>query len=542
MPVRLKIWPLLLTILLSAFISCRQETDYDQKKQVFHYNQPNFISSLDPAFAKSQNNIWGIEHLYNQLIDLDDSLRLKPELAESWEISENKLQYRFKLRRDVYFHADSCFPDGMGRLLVASDVVFSFSRLVDTKLNSPGSWIFKGKVDKWNPFANQGDSIFIINLSSPFSPLLYILTMQYCSVVPKEAVERYGNEFSRHPVGTGPFKLGKLLGRKGLFLSSNNNYFSDSVIIDGIRISYMEDRNMAYLEFLKKEIDFFSGLQAGFAYQLIDNQGNLREDQKHNLNFVKGDFLNTEYIGINLKALPKAHPLNNKSVRQALNYAIDKQGLIKLLRYGLGTPAHSGFIPKGMLSYEEGSDSGYKYNVQKAKVLLSEAGYLMGNGIPVLTLNTNKDYADIITFVAKQWEAIGVRSEINMIETSSLREQMSQGQLGLFRASWIADYPDEESFLNVFYGKNPSPPNYTQFKNDNYDNLYEKAIGETDEAKRKLIYQQMDKLVMEECPVVFLYYDQTSWFIQNNVKNLIPNAMNLLKLNKVYKTKYTQVH
>lgn len=305
-------------------------------------------------------------------------------------------------------------------------------------------------------------------------------------------------------------------------------------MLDGIRISFMEDRNTAYLEFLKKEIDFFSGLQAGFANQLVSQEGVLRPDMADKMQLLRGDFLNTEYIGINQSLLDKGHPLLDKRVRQALNYAIDRQTMIRLLKFGLGTPAENGFIPRGLNRTMGNGLIGYSYQPDKARTLLREAGYYDSNAKPIeLTIHTNKDYSDIITYVAKQWEEIGIRVHIDLVETATLREKMRRSELPLFRASWIADYPDEESFLNVFYSPNPSPPNYTRFDNHLFDQLYEASIQETRTDKRKLLYRQMDSLLIEEAPVIFLFYDQTAWFAQNRIRNLKPNPLNLLKLEAV---------
>ena len=281
-----------------SFVACEQQS----KKiatAVFHYNQVNYINSLDPAFAKTQNNIWAVDHLFNQLVDLDDSMKLKPELAKSWKISADGLHYLFTLRQDVFFIEDSCFKNRVNRQVTAFDVAFSFNRLLDPNLSSPGSWIFKDKLDTIQGIEAINDSILSIRLKSPFAPFLKLLTMQYCSVIPPEAQSYYGKNLYKNPVGTGPFRLIKWLDRKGLFMASNPGYFeSDSFKLNGIRISFMEDRNTAYLEFLKNEIDFFSGLQSAYAFQLVDKTGNLRDDTKSKLQLLKGDFLNTEYIGL----------------------------------------------------------------------------------------------------------------------------------------------------------------------------------------------------------------------------------------------------
>ena len=229
----------------------------------------------------------------------------------------------------------------------------------------------------------------------------------------------------------------------------------------------------------------------------------------------------------------KNHPLFDKRIRQALNYAIDRNSMIQLLKFGIGTPASAGFIPKGLPSFDPSKVKGYDYNPDKAKRLLSEAGYSNKKGFPELIIHTNKDYVDLITYVAKQWEEIGIPVRIELAETATLREKMRLSEYQIFRASWIADYPDEESFLTVFYSKNPAPPNYTRFKNEAFDALYETAIKETNELKRIQYYQQMDQILIDEAPVIFLFYDQTAWFTQNHILNIKPNPINLLKLDGV---------
>lgn len=523
----------LLSILMIVCNSCSY--DRGNKPRVFHYNQPNPVTSIDPAFAKTQNNIWIVDHLYNQLVDLNDSMQVVPELATNWNILDSGRVYEFKIRDDVYFHKDKCFGGDSTRKLTSADVVFSFSRLLDPKLSAPGSWIFADKVDSKHPFESIGDTLFRIYLKAPFSPLLTMLTMQYCSVLPKEAIAYYGDLFREHEVGTGPFILKKWIDRQGIFLIKNNHYYKSGIPeLEGIRVSFIEDRNTAYLEFLKHGIDFFSGVQSSFGYQILTKEGRLREEFIDKIKFYRSDYLNTEYFGINLNALDKNHALNNKLIRQALNYAVDRNSMLKTFRLGIGTEANSGFIPKGLPGFDPKLVKGYYYDPQKAKALLAEAKYdLMPLNQKEMIIYTNKDYADLVTYVVRQWQEIGVLAKIELLETATLREKMRNGSLSFFRASWVADYPDEESFMTVFYSKNPAPPNYTRFKNESFDRLYDRAIVEIDMDKRKKIFQDMDRIIIEEAPVIFLFYDQVAWFSQQNIQNLEGNALNLLKLETV---------
>jgi peptide/nickel transport system substrate-binding protein len=525
-----------LSILFIIIVGGCKKIEPQSKPKVFHYNQVNYLTSLDPAFAKTQNNMWVIDHLFNQLIDLNDSLQLSAEIAYAWEISDDALHYTFHLRQDIFYQRDACFKSDSTRKLIASDCVYSLSRLIDPKVNSPGSWIFNERLDSINPFESPNDSTFIIHLKKPFTPLLQMLTMQYCSIIPRESAEYYRQDLSKHPVGTGPFQLKKWLDRRGIFLRKNPIYFKKGLpLLDGVRISFMEDRNTAYLEFLKNEIDFFSGLQAGFARQLIDENGFLREDRKEQINFLKGNFLNSEYIGINMSMLDPKHPLHDKRVRQALNFAIDRKTMLRLLKFGVGNPALHGFIPDGLSIANDSMMYKYSYNPDSARSLLKSAGYENKENFPELVIATNKDYVDLMTFVARQWEEIGIPVRIDLVETATLREKMRLSELLLFRASWIADYPDEESFLNVFYSKNPAPPNYTRYNNPLFDQLYDKAIREPAVDIRLTLYKQMNELIMEDAPVIFLFYDQTAWFVQQHIQNLKSNSLNLLRLENVDK-------
>ncbi len=530
----------LLVITLSLFIACHTDTETSQKK-IFRYNQLSPISTLDPAFARNQAIMWGIQHLYDGLVGLNDSLQVVSELAKTWEISPDGLHYTFHLHNNVFFHDDTCFTYKIGRRMTAADVVYSFSRIIDTTVNSSGSWIFKGRVRDSQPFEAPDDSTFVLHLSKPFRPMLGILTMQYCGIVPKEAIDFYKKDFRNHPVGTGPFKFKRWIENQGLFLTKNENYWdTDSTgkklpLLDGVRVYFMPDRKTAYLEMMRKKIDYMVGLESSIINELITTDGDLQPKQLDKMKLIKTPYLNTEYLGMNLSfGDATTNPLLNKKVRQALNYGFDRELMLKILRNNIGKPATSGFAPRGLPSFDE-KVIGYNYNPTKARQLLSEAGYPDGKGLPTIKLQTNKDYLDLCTFITRQWEDLGVKVVVDVLETATLREMMTRGTTGFFRASWIADYPDAESYYTMFYSKNPAPPNYTRFKNETFDNLYEAALSENTDSLRYDLYHKLDRMLIDEAPVIFLFYDESSRFASLDVLNMSRNPMNLLPLKKVSK-------
>jgi peptide/nickel transport system substrate-binding protein len=179
----------------------------------------------------------------------------------------------------------------------------------------------------------------------------------------------------------------------------------------------------------------------------------------------------------------------------------------------------------------------YDYNPGKARKLLSEAGYPGGRGLPNIILSTTSDYLDICKYIQYKAGEVGIEISIDISPPAALKEMKAQGKVPFFRASWIADYPDAENYLSLFYGKNFSPqgPNYTHFYKKEFDDIFEKAMGSTNDSLRFNYYHMMEKIIMEEAPIVVLYYDQVLRFVQNNVEGMNSDAMNLLTLKKVKK-------
>ena len=518
--------------------SCADQAVSHETRTVFKYNQPSNITSLDPAFAKSQNNIWAVDHLYNRLIELNDDLEVVPAIASSWEISEDGKIYTFHLRDDVFFHDSECFAGGQGRAVRAQDVVYSLNRIIDPVVNSPGSWIFGDKLVQDKPFLATDDHTFQVRLKEPFRPIMGILTMHYCSILPQEAVEHFDLEFRANPIGTGPFKMKIWLENQNLFLQKNENYFEFEQgqrlpYLDAIKISFMSDRKTAFLELKRDKLDLISGMDVSYVNELIDDQGELKSELAGELQLIKSPYLNLEYIGINLST--ENSPLSNKYLRQALNYAIDKKLMMRSLRNNVGTPAQQGVTPRGLPSFDE-NIKGYAYDVNKARALLTKAGYDGAKPAPQISINTNSDYVDLATFLTSQWKQIGVQTKIEVIESASLRNAMTKGTIPMFRASWIGDYPDAENYFSLFYSGNPAPPNYTRFKNADFDDLYNDALKENNDSTRKALYHQMEEILIEESPIIFLYYDQTALCARANWENLPSNAINLLSLKRVRKT------
>lgn len=512
------------------------------RKKVFRYNEYNGIASLDPAFAKSQSTMWPAHQLFNTLVEVDDSLHIVPSIAKSWDISADRTLFTFHLRTDVFFHDDACFAESRGRKLSAKDVVYSFSRITDKATASPGAWIFNRKVDSLQPFTAIDDSTFQLKLRQPYHPILGILSMQYCSIVPEEAVKKYGADFRRHPVGTGPFQFVAWEEGQALVMKKNTNYFEkDSAgnrlpYLDGIHVSFYDSRATEFLLFRQKQVDFINDIEASFKDEVLTKTGTLRKDWEGKIVLQTSPYLNIEYLGIvvdSTNKLIKDSPLRLLKIRQAINYGFDRRKMILYLRNSMGTPAESGFIPAGLPSFDSTVVKGYYYNPAKTRTLLAEAGLPEGRNMPSIKLLTISVYADMANFIAKQLEESGIKLNVEVVQKSLLLEMTSGSKAAFFRGSWIADYPDAENYLSVFYSKNPAPPNYTRYNNPAFDALFEKAISETGDSLRYKLYQQADQLIMNDAPVVPLWYDKVVRLVQPDVKGFKTNALNMLELRQV---------
>lgn len=525
--------------------SCRNSKE-ETSATVFRYNEAANITSLDPAFARDQAIIWATNQLFNGLVQMDDQLAICPCIARSWEISREGRQYTFHLRTDVSFHTSPAFLNSNSRKVTAYDFVYSFTRIIDPALASPGAWIFnnvKRNAGKYNFYANN-DSTLSIELNEPFPPFLGLLSMQYCSVVPKEAVLYFGSRFRNNPVGTGPFMLKTWKEGVKLVMLKNPDYFEFEngkrlPHLDAVAITFLADKQAAFLEFMKGNLDFMSGLDPTYKDELLSSSGNLQAKYASKINLITQPYLNTEYLGFmvgheNQKTMKG---IIDKRVRQAINYAFDRSKMIRYLRNNIGTPGFQGITPKGLPSFDS-NRSFFNYNPEKARRLLATAGYPEGHGLPAITLTSTADYLDICKYIQHQVSELGITLIIEISPPAAVKEMKAQAKLPFFRASWIADYPDAENYLSLFYSKNfcPRGPNYTHFSSVEFDRLYEQAMSTIDDSTRIAFYREMEKVMMDETPVIILYYDQVLRFIQKNIHGIGNNPMNLLNLKRVRKS------
>lgn len=535
----------ILTSLYVVFYSCKSPDTGKQSNNIIYLNYSSgTVESIDPAFAKNLYNMWTDHMVYNTLVETDEHLHVVPSLAKRWEVSADGLSYTFHLRGDVYFQDNEAFKERKGRKMTAADVVYSFNRIIDPSVASTGAWIFNGKVAERAPFIAINDSTVVIKLQTPFRPLPEILTMPYCSVVPREVVEKWGKDFSSHPCGTGPFRFHYWDEGNVLILHRNEHYWeSDSLgnqlpYLDGVQIGFADSKATEFFLFLQGKVDFVNSIDGSFKDLVLNKNGTIKKEFAKNFRFEKKFYLNTEYIGFltdsNI-ALVKNAPLKNKLVRQAINYAIDRKKIATYFRNGVVNPACAGFIPEGMPGFDSNAGFGYHYDPAKALSSLEKAGYPNGKGLTAFTVLTPDNWADIVNFIATELQDVGIPMQVEIIQPNILRQQMSKSEALAFRAQWIADYPDAETFLAFFNSRFPAPPNYTRFSNDQFDKWYDESMNAADTVRWEL-YRKMDSLAMSYAPVIPLFYDRMLHFTQNNIEGFTSNPMNLIDVKRVRKT------
>jgi len=487
--------------------------------------------------------------------------------AEMPEISADGMTYRIRIRQDVFFHDDPCFADGKGRQLKASDFVYAWKRIADTKVRSKNWFMFDGKIQGLDDFRDytkgcgkdqvdydrpveglyaEDDFTLVVKLVQPWPQLIYWLAHLPTAPVAREAVEYYGPDIVKHPVGTGAFVLKTW--HRGVYLEAvrNPNYYavyypSEGMdedaeaglladagkrlpFIDRIIWRIMEEDQPRWLMLMRGDIDLNSIPKDNFGQAVAF--GDLTPEMKQRgMNLTTVDEPCTFWVGMNMN-----DPVlgSNKALRYAVSHAIDRQRYIDLMWNGRGYPAY-GFIPRAMKEYDESivATSASVFDLDKARRYLKEAQAANGGKLPKLRLamsGTDFFHKQSGQFFQRNLKEIGLDVELEMFDWPTFLEKMRSGDLQLYFSGWMADYPDAENFLQVFYSKNAPWPNSSNYSNPEFDALYEKASAMLDCPERVELYRQAQKIVLEDMPCAFTYH-RSGYIIRHGwLNNLKPDG------------------
>ena len=514
--------------------------------EVFRYNEPTAIGSLDPAFASDQAHGWLSKQLFSTLVDSDSTLSPVPQLAHRWEASLDGMEWTFYLRTDVYFHDDPCFPGGQGRRMTAADVAYSLERLMATETSSPGWWILAqvGRIEVL-------DSATIrFHLTQPEEAMLGRLAMPYCGIVAPEAVAMYGADFSSHPVGTGPFYLKAWARQEKIVLRRNTRYFGRDAsgqplpYLEAVAVRCIPDRQAAFLEFVKGELDMVSGMDASYKDQLFTQEGTLQSRWEGRLSLQKAPFLNTEFLGIRQKNPSPAY-MGDVRVREALNWAIDRASMMRYLKNNVGIPAHGGVLPAGMPGYREADaweaagTPGWSFDPGRAKALLHEAGLLDADGRPKpdlepIVVSTTASYRDICEYIQSAWNQLGLPVEVQVMPSAAFREDKANGRLPVYRASWIADYPSAGNYFMLFDSKWAAPlgANASQIESPELDaGIAQWAMAERTGQGAEAAFA-LDQRIHRSALCIPLFYDESIRVFHHEWVGIPPHPMNMLDLRR----------
>lgn len=475
---------------------------------------PSDPPSLDPAHVTDTTSHAVVSELFDGLVELDREMRVRPAIAERWEIATDGRTYRFFLRKGVRFQN--------GREVTAEDFRYSFLRVLDPKTRSERTWILDKLEGAAEFLAGRAADVrgirvrdryaLDLRLGEPFPPFLALLAYPAAMVVPREAVERAGADFSVRPVGTGPFRLTEWRRDDRLVLTASPNYFRGRPHLDRIVFRIIPE-DLTRLQEFKAGALHHSDVPAGL-YQSIAADPALR-GRLHSQSI-----LGIQAVRLNLEVPPFA---GNVKLRQALNHAVDKEAFARVIMEGRVKPA-AGILPPGMPGYSGGL-AGYPFDRARARQLLAEAGFPEGKGLPPLTLHYNTSLTNrrLAEFVQAQLAEVGVKVELAALDWPAYLKLVDAGQTQMHRMGWIADYPDPENFLTVlFHSRNiGARGNTSRYRNPEVDALLDRADHAMGEAERVRLYQQAERRIVEDAPWIFLNYYSTDLLVHPAVRNLV---------------------
>lgn len=574
-----------------AINGCKSPPKWEKGKRYFHFSARAKIGTFDPVRNSSTYDNLAQAQVYETLFEYEYLVRpfeLKPLLlAKMPEVSDDSLVYRFELKHGVLFQDDPCFPEdpgkraaGVGRELVAQDVIWSMMRMAD-RANSPtGWWLYRDRIAGFDEFKERMDKrppkapfdweakieglkvtgrySFEIHLKRPYPQLLNVLAMGTTAVVPKECAEHYGDQFTANPVGTGAFKLDEWV--RGSFLKYSRNpkyreaYYPTKAspelekrgllaaagkripFLDGVVIHVFEQDQPMWLKFRVADLD---ATQTPAEYtELV-----FRPDKSMRSTFVQEGvgyyhlpLLDFIYRGFNMEdpvfggmqeGATKEQRERARKVRQAISLALDTKEL-NYAFYNDNNVLYDGPIPPGLAGHQREGSPYRGPNLAKAKQLLTEAGYPDGKGLPTLTLDTSRggNSGEQGEMVTRQLAKIGVKMEVRQSSFPELQDKMRRKKSQFFGLAWGADYPDAENFLQLFYGPNKTPgSNKFNYDNPEYNELFEQARVLPPSPQRDKLYAKLRDMIIEDCVAIGSMARTRHYVWNKRVHNFMPSEV-----------------
>jgi oligopeptide transport system substrate-binding protein len=466
------------------------------------------ISTLDPAIGYDWQNWSMIKSLFNGLMDYaPGTYNLKPDLAESFKISPDGKIYTFKLRKDVKFHN--------GRGLVSEDIKYSIERAVNPKTESPGQGFFHsikgydavvaGKATTLSGITVVDPYTLKIELSHPDATFLHVLAINFAFAVPKEEVEKWGQDFGKHPVGTGAFMMKEWkLGQRVVFVRNPNYYKPGLPYLDKIVFEVGQEPTVALLRLQRGEVDVLGdGIPPARFLQV-------KNDPKNAGMIIEGGQLHTGYIAINVRM----KPFDNVKVRQAVNMAINKKRICKIIN-NRAIPANQP-LPPSMPGYDK-NYKGYPYNPAKAKELLKEAGYPDGFKTELYASNTDPN-PRIAQAIQRDLADIGIKADLKTLAQSAViaagGEPDQAPMIWSGGMAWIADFPDPSDFYGPILGCGGAVKggwNWSWYCNKKIEARAEAADALSDPSKteeRNEMWRSIFIDIMKDAPWVPIFNEQ----------------------------------
>lgn len=540
---------------------------------VFVFSEDEKIQTLFPASVEDIGSAHVVTQMHEGLLKLSQQdLSIVSAVAESWEVNDEMTEFTFHLKKGVKFHDNKCFEGGKGREVKANDIKFSYEVLCtkgisDNVFQNTFKDRLMGSTEFYNGEAESISGIEIIDdytiklkTVEPSSSFLYIIANPVTAIIAQESYKKDGK---KSMVGVGPFVYNeKKSDKTKIVLNRNPNYHvidkmgNQLPYLAGIEIRIIEEDINSLEQFMAGDLSMIYGLPSEKVSEIV--QSNYQDFSSKPPKFIlhNAPEMVTHYYEFNLTRKQFQDP----RVRKAFAMAVDRtkiyEDVLKEQASGNGPrqnrTGNYGLVPPiyQFKDYDTSMTRGYNYNPEMAKKLFAQAGFPNGKGFPTINLELNYGgsvNSRVANAVANMWtRTLGVNVELNQVSREQKMEDAKYGRADIIRSAWVADFPSPETFLTIAYGKNvpasldePSHPNSMRYKNPKFDELYEKGIAAKTEAERLKYFAQAERIMLDDCPLVMLWYGMNYRLLKSNIQNFYNNSMDYIDLSNIYMKEIT---